>query len=205
MAQELDFEPIDLSDNGAIYGWLQEQKAKQAVLVYASSDLKQYLADSGLAFVDLDQGIDHSMLRSLDELVQDQVKAPQIALVPQFECSSGFRTLIATDIAAMRGIDYRAPTKGICLLVCKSFSNKRESNQAGYRVGRQADKCARLILKGLDLLDDAAVLSYKTMLCRFIRTTTPRPVIKQVPATRAKLNERWPKKTVGTTKPVLNT
>ena len=47
-----------------------------------------------------------------------------------------FRTLVATDIAAMRGIDYRAPTRGICLLVCQSFSNKREANQAGYRVGR---------------------------------------------------------------------
>jgi len=36
----------------------------------------------------------------------------------------------------MRGIDYRAPTKGIILLICKSFSHKREANQAGYRVGR---------------------------------------------------------------------
>ena len=47
-----------------------------------------------------------------------------------------YRTLVATNLEAMRGIDYRAPTKGIILLICKPFSHKREANQAGYRVGR---------------------------------------------------------------------
>jgi hypothetical protein len=83
-------------------------------------ELKEYLQQANeLSFVDLDEQIDHKMLRTLDDMVEGQ-----------------YRTLVSTKLEAMRGIDYRAPTKGITLLICQQFNNKREANQAGYRVGR---------------------------------------------------------------------
>ena len=60
------------------------------------------------------------MLRSLDE--SDDGK---------------FKVIVTTDkTTAMRGLDYRAPSNGIQLLVCRSFANQREAEQAAYRVGR---------------------------------------------------------------------
>ena len=101
------------------------------------------------------------MLRTLDDTVEGK-----------------YRTLVSTNLEAMRGIDYRSPTNGIILLICKSFCHKREANQAGYRVGRQTDPCQRLILKDLNILDNQQVLLYKARLYEFIKMTAPRPVIK---------------------------
>ena len=82
-------------------------------------ELKECLQANLLEFVDLDEQIDHKMLRTLDDTVEGK-----------------YRTLVSTNLEAMRGIDYRSPTNGIILLICKSFCHKREANQAGYRVGR---------------------------------------------------------------------
>jgi hypothetical protein len=62
-----------------------------------------------LEFVDLDEKIDHDMLRTLDDTVE----------------GGKYRTLVSTNLEAMRGIDYRAPTNGITLLICKSFCHRR--------------------------------------------------------------------------------
>jgi len=41
----------------------------------------------------------------------------------------------------MRGFDYRAPSKGIALIIAKLFKSKRDYNQALLRVGRYGDTC----------------------------------------------------------------
>ena len=60
---------------------------------------------------------------------------------------------MATLEAEMRGIDYRARKVGICLLVARPFSSKRELSQGLMRIGRFEDNCERLKLSGFDLID----------------------------------------------------
>lgn len=45
----------------------------------------------------------------------------------------------------MRGFDYRAPSKGITLIIAKLFKSKRDYNQALLRVGRYGDACQRFV------------------------------------------------------------
>jgi len=53
----------------------------------------------------------------------------------------------------MRGTDFRAPKYGICLIVAKAFESDRDAEQALARVGRFEDKCERLLLSGVSLVD----------------------------------------------------
>ena len=92
------------------------------------------------------------MLRTLDDTVE----------------GGKYRTLVSTNLEAMRGIDYRAPTNGITLLICKSFYHMREANQAGYRVGRQTDSCKRLILKDLNIINKQQMDLYTARLYEFL-------------------------------------
>ena len=112
------------------------------------------------------------MLRTLDDTVE----------------GGKYRTLVSTNLEAMRGIDYRAPTNGITLLICKSFCHRREANQAGYRVGRQTDPCKRLILKDLNIINNHQMVLYAARLYEFLRANEPRPVIKFARPVKAKNN-----------------
>ena len=51
----------------------------------------------------------------------------------------------------MRGIDYRAPA--IALLIGKSFGNARDGDQGLKRVGRKGDRCQRIAIEGIPLVD----------------------------------------------------
>ena len=51
----------------------------------------------------------------------------------------------------MRGIDYRAPA--IALLIGKSFGNARDGDQGLKRVGRKGDRCQRIAIEGVPLID----------------------------------------------------
>ena len=61
------------------------------------------------------------------------------------------QVLIVTDPDLMRGIDYRAPSCGIHLLIARAFQHTRAARQGLGRVGRQGDKFER---KRLDTLVD---------------------------------------------------
>ncbi len=54
----------------------------------------------------------------------------------------------------MRGTDFRAPLKGLSLIVAKSFECQRDADQGLARVGRFGDKCERLLLPGVDLVEN---------------------------------------------------
>ena len=61
--------------------------------------------------IDLDAAdLDYKTLRELDK-----------------KSENGYSVLVSSDIAmSMRGIDYRAPTNGIKLIIDELFKNKRE-------------------------------------------------------------------------------
>lgn len=56
----------------------------------------------------------------------------------------------------MRGVDYRSDSRGLVLLVAKSFTSKRDAEQGLARVGRFGDVCVRYKVKGCDLVDKIA-------------------------------------------------
>ncbi len=64
-----------------------------------------------------------------------------------------FKLLFATDMFAMRGIDYRAPNVGLSLIVAAPFENPREAIQGFHRVGRFQDPCKRYIVEGIKEVD----------------------------------------------------
>ena len=61
--------------------------------------------------------------------------------------------VVVADEAMMRGVDYRSDGKGLLLVVAKSFSTNRDAEQGLARVGRFGDNCARMVLKGVEIVD----------------------------------------------------
>ena len=111
MTEPIDlYTKLDLNGPEGILQYVRQQAQKQAVLVYASAELKDYFERQALTFTDLDVSVDNKMLRDLDGRVEPNegdIAPPQ------------FRIMVASDKSkAMRGIDYRAPKFGIQLLVC---------------------------------------------------------------------------------------
>ena len=54
-----------------------------------------------------------------------------------------FQLVVVTDELYMRGIDYRAPTLGLDLMIDATFSSDRAYAQGLARVGRFGDPCER--------------------------------------------------------------
>jgi hypothetical protein len=109
-----------------------------------------YIKDSGQAFLCADEAASDAALGKLDERVD--------------EC---YTLVLATTPEAMRGVNYRA--KYITLLVGKSFANAREADQGLKRVGRRTDKCWRIAIEGIPLIDPAQEALYKTRMLNFCR------------------------------------
>ena len=72
--------------------------------------------------------------------------------------------MVTTDHFGMRGIDYRASTHGISLIIADSFKNHREVIQGLSRVGRFQDPCRRYLVKGVELVDSARYKDYRVKL-----------------------------------------
>jgi len=68
----------------------------------------------------------------------------------------------------MRGYDYRAPTKGITLIIGASFNNYRELYQGLSRVGRYNDYCKRYKVDGIPIVDEKKELEYRASLLEFM-------------------------------------
>ena len=54
------------------------------------------------------------------------------------------------------------------MLVMKPFEHHHEMLQAAYRVGRSKDKCRRVLISGVELIDQEAAIAYKKRLLQFI-------------------------------------
>jgi len=65
------------------------------------------------------------------------------------------KVFVACAEMNMRGLDFRAPTLGMTLIVNKGFSSKRDMYQGMNRVGRFTDKCKRMKLGEFSVVDSA--------------------------------------------------
>lgn len=83
--------------------------------------------------------------------------------------STEYSLVIAVEAETMRGVDYRAPQVGIMLLIGKSFANAREAGQGLARVGRLTDKCLRIAIEGIPLVDPEQEGFYQAKQLEFCR------------------------------------
>jgi hypothetical protein len=77
------------------------------VLLYCDQSLLELLQANNVDFTHVVSGIDHALLRNLDSKSN----------------ADKYPLLVAASPFAMRGFDYRAPKRGITLIVAKSFTN----------------------------------------------------------------------------------
>ena len=70
----------------------------------------------------------------------------------------------------MRGLDYRAQTNSISLVVAMSFVTKRDFQQALVRVGRQNDKCRRFGIKGVPRINEEESNRLQAKMFEFLKS-----------------------------------
>ena len=90
----------------------------------------------------------------------------------------------------MRGIDLRAPIKGVTLVIARSFSCQRNADQALMRVGRYGDPCHRFIAEGLALVDEKKQAELTRRLYKFAKTRQPKASAKKGPFLTAEVIEK---------------
>jgi hypothetical protein len=82
----------------------------------------------------------------------------------------------------MRGFDYRSPLLGLNLVIQKPFETHRHLQQGICRVGRYGERCTRLLVKGVQLIDKEAQLRYMTQLIAFANSLSrPKTVYSTIP------------------------
>jgi len=78
----------------------------------------------------------------------------------------------------LRGLDLKGHDSGLVLITLKSFSHHREMLQAAYRVGRCGEKCKRVIIGDIPLVDHMASCVYKRRLVKFIDGASAKPILR---------------------------
>lgn len=82
--------------------------------------------------------------------------------------------ILATTEEEMRGVNLRAPMKGVKLVIAKPFSCQRNADQGLMRVGRYGDPCERLICSYVDLVDDELAGALNKRLFAFAKAHQPK-------------------------------
>ena len=129
---------IDLTTNDDFKIFITSELRSRAVLIYCHDELLQFFQESGLGPILVQETTDPELLRNLDEMKNKQF----------------YHLVVVNQPWAMRGVDYRAPSAGITLLIARQFETTRDATQGLARVGRLGDPCLRLIVSGLSLVDD---------------------------------------------------
>ena len=78
-----------------------------------------------------------------------------------------FLLLVATKEEFMRSLDFRAAKVGMALVICKSFKHYRIAQQGLGRVGRYNDVCIRMLVEGVNLIDEDQRIAYVAKLMEF--------------------------------------
>ena len=86
--------------------FIKQKVQNRAVLLYCEDEILMALKNSNFNFMQVDKNTDPLVLKQLD--------------VRDFE--SNHKLLVVTEECIMRGTDFRAQTKGICLILAKGFS-----------------------------------------------------------------------------------
>jgi len=84
---------------------------------------------------------------------QDLVPNVLAALQTLVDSEGRYPIVVVADEAMMRGVDYRSDGRGMLLVIAKSFSTSRDAAQGLARVGRFGDNCARMVVKGVEIVD----------------------------------------------------
>lgn len=147
--------------------FIQEETKHRPMLVYCNTELIETL--QAINFMRADDGLNDEVFKKLDG-----------------KTAESYPLVVATKVDSMRGIDYRAASTGITLLLLASFSNQREANQGLNRVGRYADYCQRLISEDVPLIDPVAEIAYHSRLLAFCSDNIGSKVLVGPLATLAK-------------------
>ncbi len=86
-------------------------------------------------------------------MVNDDTEFELLRNLDDRNLNRSHRILLVSKSLIMRGTDFRSVKKGILLIVARAFDSQRETDQGLARVGRFGDKCKRLLLDGIELVD----------------------------------------------------
>jgi hypothetical protein len=136
-----------------VFTFVKGEAKRRPVLLYCTHKLKELFEEEQYPFLLVNAKTSDAKLADLDN---------------QTQADGSFLVMLAIDQAvAMRGIDYRAPQYGICLVLAATFENQRELSQGCYRVGRFGDVCERYSALP-DLINRVDEGHYKGKLISFI-------------------------------------
>ena len=90
----------------------------------------------------------------------------------------------------MRGLDFRADGVSICLVIAKSFSCDRAADQGLARVGRFGDRCERLLVGGVPLVDRVSAMREEQKLLAYMETRTRVHQLQTLPSERQVVGTR---------------
>lgn len=138
LAQPL-VESLSFNDAQGLASFLKKELCDRSVLLRCTESMLEELT---LQLEDVNPVLIHA--RFDDKVLAELEKRAE---------NGKFRLLVATDGFGMRGIDYRASTLGLTLVIGEPFANTREAFQGLYRVGRFDDPCKRFIVQGVELID----------------------------------------------------
>jgi len=127
---------------------------EHAVLLYCSPEFKEHLLPRLGFGTYIDATVSQTVLRNLDEAKEGR-----------------FQLLVTDDpVVGLRGIDLRSFLNGVKFITMKSFVHQREMIQAASRVGRGGDKCERILLGDIELIDHMADCAYQSRLLKFVES-----------------------------------
>ena len=79
------------------------------------------------------------------------------------------------DLQLVRGTDLRSKTVGMTLVIDRGVESMREAQQMLARVGRYGERCTRLLVAGVKLVDSELNLALKARLISYYTPETVRP------------------------------
>jgi hypothetical protein len=109
------------------------------------------------------------MLESIPsaELVTQETDYRSLRVLNVTRADGGYRVLVTSMAACMRGFDFLGKENGLTLIIDSSFESMREAYQGLARVGRFGEKCQRLITHGTELVDSALKMELSRRLLDF--------------------------------------
>ena len=144
-----------------LHKYIDEHITHQPVLVYCTDEQKE----------NLNQDNRFQKKVSNEEILDDEVMQHL-----QRKYDGAYLLLIATEDKYMRAIDYRAPDTGIALVIARPFNHSRQSLQGLGRVGRNGDKCNRVRLANVELVDKEKEIIYQSNLMVYFSNNIARKI-----------------------------
>ena len=156
---------------------VQRYRETQPVLVYTT-----------------EQGLEELVKVEDDAIVLDEMKDCAVLEDAEKRNEEGMHKVFVTAReTSMRGLDFRAPTIGMVLIVNAAFSSPRDKSQGMGRVGRFKDKCTRVKFGTFEDVDDEKSREVWTKLMKLVnkgRKQTDFYAMDEKLAKQAKLREQ---------------